>query len=277
MKFNPLSKNGEYYTNSESYNTIETGTGHYTLSGTDCSWTIITPYNVTYNQKWQTEEINDFIWTYVDYSDNSVVGKYTGHRLLGSVNLKPGETIKPEYTGLTFGYKIVGYSSNNTTIATVDEETGKITAVNYGRTYINVKTAQGAGYFEVLVERPVIPYDFAKCLGITEAQVKELLGAKTDYSTATMIAYFNPTTAIDMITVSFNATTGLSRAVTIIYNKTVNANAVTTELDKTYIPYTEQTTDTYKAYMDTDKFETAKLGVTWDISKLTLTYVNLVK
>lgn len=263
------------WTNPYSYNTIETANGYYNLSENDCSFSVTTPYNMTLNQKWVTEEINDFIWTYQCFSDNQSVGKYTGHRLLGTVTLKPGETSTPEYSNLTFGYDIVGYSSNTVSIAKIDAETGAITAVNYGRTYINVKTAKGEGYFEVNVEKPVIPYDFAKCVGVNLAKVKEVLGSTPDYSTSTMIAYFNPTTTIEMIAVSFDDNTGLSKGVSITYNNTVNTSAVTSELNKTYIPYTSQTTDTYKAYMDSDKRENATLGVTWDIPKLTLTYVNL--
>lgn len=263
------------WTNPYSYNTIETANGYYTISGNDCSFSVTTPYNMTLNQKWQTEEINDFIWTYHASSDNQSVGKYTGHRLLGTVNLKPGEKTSPEYASLTFGYDIVGYSSNSVAIADVNGETGEITAVDYGRTYVNVKTAKGAGYFEVNVEKPVIPYDFPKCVGVSIAEVKEVLGANPDYSIGSMIAYFNPTATIDMIAVSFDETKGLSKGVSITYNSTVNTSAVTAELDSSYIPFVSQTTDTYKAYMDTDNRATAKLGVTWDIPGLTLVYVNL--
>lgn len=263
------------WANPYSYNSIETANGYYTLTDNNCVFSATTSYNMTLNQKWATEEINDFIWTYQCFSDNQSVGKYTGHRLLGTVTLKPGETATPEYSELTFGYDVVGYSSNALSIATVNTETGEITAVDYGRTYINVNTAKGAGYFEVNVEMPAIPYDFAKCVGVNLSKVKDELGSNPDYSTSTMIAYFNPTTTIDMIGVSFDANTGLSKGLTITYNKTVNTSAVTAELDNTYIPFTSQTTDTYKAYMNSDKRENATLGVTWDITELTLTYVNL--
>lgn len=263
------------WANPYSYNTIETANGYYTLIDKDCTFSVTTAYNMTLNQKWVTEEINDFIWTYQCFSDNQSVGKYTCHRRLGTITLKPGETTTPDYSKLTFGYDVVGYSSNAESIATVNIETGEITAIDYGRTYINVNTAKGAGCFEVNVEKPVIPYDFAKCVGVSLAKVKEILGSNPDYSTSTMIAYFNPTTTIDMIGVSFDASTGLSKGVTITYNKTVNTSAVTAELDNTYIPFISQTTDTFKAYMNSDKRENATLGVTWDISELTLTYVNL--
>lgn len=263
------------WANPYSYNTIETANGYYSLTDNDCVFSVTTPYNMTINQKWVTEEINDFIWRYQCFSDNQSVGKYTGHRLLGTVTLKPGEISTPEYSNLTFGYDVVGYSSNAVSIASVNSETGEITAVDYGRTYVNVNTTNGAGYFEVNVEMPVIPYDFAKCVGVNLSKVKEVLGSNPDYSTSTIITYFNPTTTIDMIGVSFDASTGLSKGVSITYNKTVNTSAVTAELDKTYIPFASQTTDTYKAYMNSDKREDATLGVTWDITELTLTYVNL--
>lgn len=148
------------WANPYSYETIETATGYYVLSDNrDCSFSTTTPYNFTINQKWKTEEINEFIWTYQAFSDDKSVGTYTGHRLLGSVTLKPGETVSPEYSSLTFGYDIAGYSSNSSSIATVSAETGKITAVDYGRTYISVNTVKGPGYFEVNVEGIVTPAD----------------------------------------------------------------------------------------------------------------------
>lgn len=160
------------WANAYSYNTIETASGYYTLTDNDCAFSVTTMYNRTYNQKWVTEEINDFIWTYQCFTDNQSVGKYTGHRLLGAVTLEPGEKSTPEYSNLTFGYDVLGYSSNATQIATVNTETGEITAVEYGRTYINVNTAKGAGYFEVNVEKPVIPYDCATCIGVNHTKVK---------------------------------------------------------------------------------------------------------
>lgn len=78
-----------------------------------------------------------------------------------------------------------------------------------------------------------------------------------------------------MIAVSFDESTGLPKKVSITYNKTVNASAVAEELDKTYMPYVGLTTDTYEAYMDSDKREHAALAVAWDIPGLTLTFVNL--
>lgn len=263
------------WANPYSYNTIETAVGYYSISDNVCLFSVTTPYGLTLNQKWQTEEINDFIWSYQAFSDNQTVGKYTGHRLLGSVTLRPGEKTVPDYKSLTFGYDIVGYTSNSVLIAGVNEKTGEITAFDYGRTYINVTTAQGSGYFEVNVEKPAIPYDFPVFLGADIAEVIEVMGADPDYSTASMIAFFNPTTAVDMISVTFDISSGLSKAVVVSYNSKVVTDAVTAELDRKYIPLVSQTTDSFKAYMDTDKREDAKFGVTWDIPKLTLTYVNL--
>lgn len=139
------------WANPYSYNTIETANGYYTLTDKDCVLSVKTPYNMVINQKWETEEINDFIWTYQCFTDNQSVGKYTGHRLLGTVTLKPGESFAPEYLDRTYGYEVVGYSSNAVSIAAVNTETGEITAVDYGRTYVNVNTVKGAGYFEVNV------------------------------------------------------------------------------------------------------------------------------
>ncbi len=265
------------WANPYSYNTIETASGYYSLSDNNCSFEVTTPYNLKLNNKWVTKEINDFTWSYNAYSDNQSVGTYTAQRLLGTVSLQPGEKVCPIYSDLTFGYAVTGYSSKDSSVARVDATTGEITAADYGRTYINVETSEGAGVYEVYVRQPVIPYDFAACLGQDESKVKEILGAKPDYSTDKLIAYFNPTDMIDMIGVSIDDKTRLVKAVSITYNSTVDVEAVTTELGKKYIPFTSQTTDTYKAFMDTEQVKEATVGITWDIPNLLLTYVNLAK
>lgn len=128
----------------------ENGDGYYTISDDNIlSFSITTPEGLQLNQTWTTADINDFIWTYNAYSDGYLAGKYTGQKLLESVTLKCGEKILPEYGELVRGYEITGFFSHRDNLAAVDAETGEITALAEGRTYIDVITRLGAGVIEV--------------------------------------------------------------------------------------------------------------------------------
>lgn len=140
------------WANPYNYNIIETATGYYTITNDKLvNFSVTTPYNATFNQEWNTIDINDFIWTYQAFSDNVSVGTYTGQRLLGSVTLSKDESVSPDFQDLTFGYDIIGFESHNPIVAVIDNS-GRITAHSKGRTYIDIKTEKGAGVYEVCVE-----------------------------------------------------------------------------------------------------------------------------
>ena len=170
--------------------------------------------------------------------------------------------------------QITGYNSHDEKIATVDQTTGQITGVSKGITYIDVITNNGTGVIEVNVSGGAIPYAFEDCIGEASSLLKEMLGTPY-YEDETTIMYKNLTNTIDMVGASIDSFSGLVRGITISYNPNVNTDDVTSILDATFIPYTSQTIATFKAYMDTAERADASIGVTWDITKRTLTYVNL--
>lgn len=251
----------------------ESAQSTYSIDNENVSFTMTIPAGQM-NMRMETESINDFIWTYRAYDGSHMNGKYTVQRILDSVILEPGGVVTPNYQSLAFDYEITGYSSHNTSIATVDEVTGEITAVTKGRTYIDVQTAKGAGVIEVIIEGGVIPYEFQDCIGKAPSKLKEMLGTPY-YEDGTIIMYENLTNTIDMVGASIDSFSGLIKGVTITYNSNVETDAVTSILDATFIPFTSQTTATFKAYMDTAERADASIGVTWDIPTKTLTYVNL--
>lgn len=228
------------------------------------------------NMRFETEDINDFTWTYRVYDGSYMNGKYTVQRILESIVMEPGGIHTPDYQPLISGYEIIGYASHNTSIATVDAVTGAITAVSRGRTYIDVQTAKGAGVIEVSIEGGAIPYEFQDCIGRAPSKLKEMLGTPY-YEDGTAILYKQLTDTIDMVGASIDSFSGLVKGITVIYNSNVETDAVTSILDVAFIPYTSQTTATYKAYMDAAERTDASIGVTWDIPTRTLTYVNLAK
>lgn len=255
------------------YNLDESAQGLYDIKGETVTFTVKSVAGQL-NMRMVTESINDLNWTYSAYDGTHMNGKYTVQRLLESITLSPEGTSQPDYQSLVGTAEIQGYKSHNNTVASVSE-TGEILAKAKGRTYIDVITNKGSGVIEVNVEGGAIPVAFEECLGKGVSKVHELFGGKPYYEDDTTVIYKDFTLDISMVGISLDSKTGLVKGVTISYNSSVKTSQVTSILDATFIPYLSQTTETFKAYMDTAERADASVGVTWDIPSLTLTYVNL--
>lgn len=226
------------------------------------------------HMKFETESINDFNWTYKAYEGTHYNGKYTVQRILESLTLSPQEVKTPAYQSLVGNALIQGYKSHNDAVAKVNDS-GEITAISKGRTYIDVTTNKGIGVIEVIVDAGAIPMAFEEFIGVPPTKVRESFGDKPYYEDETMIIYKDFTPDIEMIGFTLDSWTGNVKGIVITYKSTVNTAQITTILNATFIPFTSQTTETFKAYMDSANRSDATVGVTWDIPKLTLTYVDL--
>lgn len=255
------------------YNLSESAQGMYSINDQTVSFSLTIPQGQL-NMKMVTESITDLNWTYSAYDGSHMNGKYTAQRMLESISLSPEGTHQPDYQTLVGTAEIQNYKSHNAAVATVSA-TGEITAKAKGRTYIDVNTSKGSGVIEVNVDGGAIPVAFEECLGKGVSKVHELLGGKPYYEDETTVIYKDFTADIGMVGISLDSKTGLVKGVTISYNSSVKTSQVTSILDATFIPYLSQTTETFKAYMDTAERADASVGVTWDIPSLTLTYVNL--
>lgn len=255
------------------YDLDESAQTIYGVDGQDVTFTINLDI-AQMHMKLETESINDFNWTYNAYDGTHFNGKYTAQRMLESVTLSPQEMKTPAYQSLVGNALIQGYKSHNDAVAKVNDS-GEITALSKGRTYIDVTTNKGIGVIEVIVDAGAIPMAFEEFIGVPPTKVRESFGDKPYYEDETMIIYKEFTPDIDMIGFTLDSWTGNVKGIVITYRSTVNTAQVTTILNATFIPFTSQTTETFKAYMDSANRSDATVGVTWDIPKLTLTYVDL--
>ena len=265
--------NVKWQTKDGELNLDESASTTYAVDGTTVSF-VIPLGTVQMNMRMETESINDFNWTYTAYDGTHNNGKYTAQKILESLELEPGESQLPYYQSLTSGQEITGFASHNTSVATVNSSTGTIQAVGKGRTYIDVITPAGTGVVEVNVESETLPYAFEECLGKTANDVKKMLG-EPYYEDATTMLYRDLEGDIKMAGVSLDPLSLLVKGIVVTFDSDVKAADVTDVLNATFIPFMSQTTDTFKAYMDAANRADATVGVTWDIPKLTLTYVNL--
>lgn len=253
----------------------ESAQSTYKIDGQTVSFTLASTTGQL-NMRFESESINEFNWTYKAYNDNYYSGKYTSQKMLASLNMDPGDILTPDYKSLTNGYDVTAYSSHNESIAIVDASTGTITATSKGRTYIDVQTSIGTAVVEINADGSSLPYDFHEFIGKPASEFEALFGVPF-YEDESYIIYDKPCGTIDMLSAQKDSFSDVVTAIVVYYNDNVNTNAVTCILNTTFIPYTSKSTETFKAYMDTENLADATIGVTWDINSKTLTYVNLAK
>lgn len=103
--------------------------------------------------------------TYLDMTVSKINGyQFTGrlhettldityHKVVMRIHMSYGESVMPPYEDLV-NAKILNYKSHDDKIATIDKNTGEITAVcNNGRTYIDIETAEGTAVVKVMIGR----------------------------------------------------------------------------------------------------------------------------
>lgn len=138
-------------------------TGNYTLNGQAMV------LNMTLS------ELNKYSFT-AKFEDTGFI--FTYQRRLGLQMLtKPGDTATPNYQNWVED-EILGFSTHDASIATVDPKTGLITAVaSSGRTYIDVRMAKGTAAVEVNIFNPDDLFgDYTWAFGKTIDEVEDVLG-----------------------------------------------------------------------------------------------------
>jgi hypothetical protein len=104
-------------------------------------------------------------------TDGQSTGTFTYAKELGSIELKEGETILPEYETLVeSGTVITKFHSHNSNVAEVNSETGEIKAKMGGRTYVDVVTEDGTAVVEVVV-KSFMQYKYEDFIGVNKQTV----------------------------------------------------------------------------------------------------------
>lgn len=130
--------------------------------------------------KMTISEITDYSYT-AEYNDGASLGIFTYARLLDNVQIKPEESIQPDYSGLVKA-NITGFKSHNMQIAIVDASSGQITGVKAGHTYIDVITDMGTAVIEVAVfDYDDMFADYSFAFGKTVPEIVAIFGDNYDY------------------------------------------------------------------------------------------------
>lgn len=181
-------------------------------------------------------EITDYSYTAEYTNGNASVGIYTYARLLGSVNIKPGEKSTPDYS-LIRNANITGYSSHNEKVATIDTRNGEITGVSAGHTYIDVMTDKGTAVYEVIVfDSDNMFEDYSFAFGKTIPEIIEIEGEDyLDKDDKLGVAYYSD----DYLTDTITYMTGLEDEYHVAFvqlslNDNVSKSAIKSYLDNKY-------------------------------------------
>lgn len=141
--------------------------GRYTLDGSNIFGTYKIE-GVSMNLNISVSQISDYSFT---ARFNDIGLNFTYAKLLDRKQIKPNESIIPDYANIVHS-NILGFVSHKPKIASVDSNTGEITGVSSGRTYIDVITDEGTAVIEVITFNPNDMFeDYSFALGQTIPEV----------------------------------------------------------------------------------------------------------
>lgn len=183
-------------------------------------------------------------------------GTFTYAKQIGSIELNDSETvILSSKDFLEEGTIINGYKSHNTSIADVDNSTGEIRGKGRGRTYIDVITEDGTAVVEVIVNKPILLYNFDEFVWSSREKVNEVFG-KYSFTTDSMKTIYNISEG-DYETATFTFENDVVSRITLIPKKDVSFTdtEMINVLSEQYTPYPSMTNRSRKAFLNgnTDK------------------------
>lgn len=263
---------GIYNDNATGDYTIDTSTNRLTLKVLPTGGTQMTVIMAM-------QAISKYSFTAKFYlTDGSSTGTFTYAKQLGSIELKSGETTLPDYSSFVeTGTVIKKYQSHNPNIVEVNSETGEITANNSGRTYVDVVTEDGTAVMEVNV-KSFTQYNYEKLIGANKKAITDIFGF--DYiADGNDIIYLSNQVENNwsQILFRFDSSTGLVIGISLLAKNDVwfTPEEMTQYLSQRFYVYEKGTEKNFKAFINAENFADATIGVTWDTTIGTLTFVQI--
>ncbi len=273
---------GIYNENAPGEYTIDTSTNRLTLKVLPTGGTQMTVIMAM-------TAISKYSFTAKFYDTNGYSnGTFTYAKQLGSIELKGGETIIPEYNTLVeTGTVINKYQSHNSNVAEVNSETGEITAKAGGKTYIDIVTDDGTAVLEVIV-KCFMQYNYEDYIGVNKQTVTNTFEHVYTTDGDDIIYNYRKGSVAeeegvvkdanwDQILFRFDSSTGKVKAISLLAKKDVwfTIEEMTQYLSQRFYVYEKGSEENFKAFMNVENFEDATIGVTWDMTNGILTYVKI--
>lgn len=221
-------------------------------------------------------------------TDGQSTGTFTYAKQLGSIELKGGETIIPEYNTLVeTGTVINKYQSHNSNVAEVNSETGEITAKAGGKTYIDIVTDDGTAVLEVIV-KCFMQYNYEDYIGVNKQTVTNTFEHVYTTDGDDIIYNYRKGSVAeeegvvkdanwDQILFRFDSSTGKVKAISLLAKKDVwfTPEEMVQYLSQRFYVYEKGSEEDFKAFMNAEGLKDATIGITWDMTNGILTYVEI--
>jgi len=273
---------GIYNENAPGEYTIDTSTNRLTLKVLPTGGTQMTVIMAM-------TAISKYSFTAKFYDTNGYSnGTFTYAKQLGSIELKGGETIIPEYNTLVeTGTVINKFQSHNSNIAEVNSETGEITAKMGGMTYVDIITDDGTAVLEVIV-KSLMQYNYEDFIGVNKRTITNTFGHVYTTDGDDMIYNYRKGSVAeeenvvkdanwDQILFRFDSSTGKVKAISLLAKKDVwfTPEEMVQYLSQRFYVYEKGSEEDFKAFMNAEGLKDATIGITWDMANGILTYVEI--
>lgn len=289
-------ENGKvYYSNSDASRNIQNdnASGNYTIDSETNRLTLkVTPTGSTQMTViMEMKEISKYSFTAKFFLTNGEsTGTFTYAKQIGSMELKIGETILPEYEPFVENATVVKeYRSHNSSIIDVNSTSGEITAKKGGRTYIDVVTEDGTAVIEVTV-KSFLAYNYENYLGASKTKVTNTFGKIYTVDGCDLIYDYRTGSEAeekgaikdanwDQILFRFDSNKKYVEAISLVAKSSVwfSSEEMTYYLSQVFFPYEKGSTENFKAFMNAETLDGSSVGITWDTTNGILTYVTISK
>lgn len=216
-------------------------------------------------------EISPYSYT-AEYNDGATLGRFTYAKLLSRIELKPQEKIKLDYGSLVNTH-ITGFKSHNSNIAEVDD-TGVVTSLNTGHTYIDLITDEGTAVIEIIVfDRDNMFGDYSFAFGKTIPEIVEIVGDDYSYREDTngVAYYLDDYLSDELYFITGNYDNTHVEFVQLRLNENISKTVIISHLDTKYSKLSDK--DGIYNYITDQSVEGNPVAIIYDSNEFTLSYV----
>lgn len=279
-----------YYSNkNEDWNFENDNTnGIYSIDQKTITGTVKLYGTIPMDFYWVVTNITDMEFSVKVYSSGSYVGRFTYAKQLGTVELSVEDTKTPNYQELVGERTIKGYKSHNPLCISVDNQTGAISAIREGHTYVDIITDSGTAVIEVVVSNSFMKFNYEDFIGVNKQTITNTFGHVYTTDGDDMIYYYRKGSVAaeggmvkdanwNQILFRFDSTKGLVKAISLLAKKDVwfTPEQMTKYLSQHFYVYEKGTEDDFKAFTNAVNFEDATVGITWDTTNGILAYTEI--
>lgn len=211
-------------------------------------------------------------WDKYEFTWKTADGSFAYNCLLETDTIANGSTFEPAYSRLISDATISGYSSHNPSIAEVNAS-GKITAKNQGRTYIDVVTDKGTAVMEIYVDG-FFSTDYVAFLNNSHYNVVSILGEPTTADNEKLEYIYNNGnfSKTDFYLNDSKNVSKISLTMAASSKSFITSNDVIAYLSENFHEYTKASASFVKYYTNNEDPDKATILASWNKTPKVLTF-----